>query len=57
MLSYDLIQQIPGVIISAWSIGCSIFGAEGAIASFLIMRSTEKKIEKLIQKERASNEK
>jgi hypothetical protein len=57
MLSYDLIQLIPGNIISAWSIGCTIFGLEGAIASFLIMRSTEKKIERLIQKERAPNEK
>ena len=57
MLSYDLVQLIPDNIISPWSIGCSIFGAEGVIASFLIMRATEKKIEKLLQKEKSSGEK
>ena len=56
MLCYDLIQLIPGVVISTWSIGCKIFGAEGIIASFLIIRSTEKKIERILQKERSKNE-
>ena len=52
MLCYDLIQLIPSVAISPWSIGCSIFGVEGLIASFLIIRSTERKIENVLQKER-----
>ncbi|MFX1324227.1 MAG: hypothetical protein ACFE8N_04675 [Promethearchaeota archaeon] len=47
MLSYDLVQIIPNVQISAWSIGCTVFGGEGAIVSYLIIRSTEKKIEKI----------
>ncbi|MHA1931292.1 MAG: hypothetical protein ACW96X_02065 [Promethearchaeota archaeon] len=50
MLSYDLVQIIPGVQISAWSVGCTVFGGEGAIVSFFIIRSTEKKIDKIIQK-------
>lgn len=50
MLSYDLVQIIPDVQISAWSIGCSVFGGEGAIVSYFIIRSTEKKIDKIIQK-------
>ena len=56
MLCYDLIQLIPDVEISPWSIGCTIFGGEGAIASYFIMRSTEKKIEKLIKEEKKLNE-
>lgn len=51
MLSYDLVGIIPDVLISAWSIGCTVFGGEGALASYFIMRSTEKKIEKLLSKE------
>lgn len=54
MLSYDLLKMIPAVPISAWSIGCSVFGAEGVIASVLIIRSTEKKIDKLLQTESSS---
>lgn len=50
MLSYDLVQIIPDVQISAWSIGCTVFGGEGAIVSYFIIRSTEKKIDKIIQK-------
>ena len=50
MLSYDLVQIIPDVQISAWSIGCTVFGGEGAIMSYFIIRSTEKKIDKIIQK-------
>lgn len=49
MLSYDLIKLVPGIEISAWSIGCTIFGGEGAIVSYFIIRSTEKKIKKLIK--------
>lgn len=49
MLSYDLVQIIPDVQISAWSIGCTVFGGEGAIVSYLIIRSTEKKIEKILK--------
>lgn len=49
MLSYDLIQIIPDVQISAWSIGCTVFGGEGAIVSYLIIRSTEKKIKKILK--------
>jgi hypothetical protein len=50
MVTYDLIQLIPNVQISAWAIGCTVFGGEGVIVSYLIIRSTEKKIEKIIQK-------
>jgi hypothetical protein len=50
MLTYDLIQIIPDIQISAWSIGCTVFGGEGAIVSYFIIRSTEKKIDKIIQK-------
>ena len=50
MLSYDLVQIIPDVQISAWSIGCTVFGGEGAIVSYFMIRSTEKKIDKIIQK-------
>jgi len=53
MLGNDLVKLIPGVPISAWSIGCSVFGAEGVIASFLLIRSMDKKIEKLLKEERA----
>ncbi len=56
MLSYDLIQIIPDIEISAWSIGCTVFGAEGAIASYFIIRSAEKKIEKLFKEEKKLNE-
>ncbi len=49
MLSYDLVKLIPDVSISSWSIGCTIFGAEGAIASYFIIRSTERKIEKFLK--------
>ncbi len=49
MLSYDVVKIIPGVVISSWSIGCTVFGAEGAIASYFIIRSTERKIEKLLK--------
>jgi len=56
MLCYDLIQIVPDIEISAWSIGCTVFGGEGAIASYFIMRSTEKKIEKLIKEEKKLNE-
>ena len=48
MLSYDLVQIIPNVQISAWSIGITVFGGEGAIVSYFIIRSTEKKINKII---------
>lgn len=57
MLSYEGVQMIPGVIFSPWSIGCTIFGVEGVVASFLITRSTEKKVEKLLKKEGFVNEK
>jgi hypothetical protein len=50
MLTYDIVLIIPDVQISAWSIGMTVFGGEGAIASYFIIRSTEKKIEKIIQK-------
>ena len=50
MLTYDLVQIIPDIQISAWSIGCTVFGGEGAIVSYFIIRSTEKKIDKIIQK-------
>lgn len=56
MLSYDLIQIIPDIEISAWSIGCTVFGAEGAIASYFIIRSAEKKIAKLFKEEKKLNE-
>jgi len=56
MLTYDLIQLIPGIEISAWSIGCTVFGGEGAIMSYFITRSTEKKIEKLIKEGKKLNE-
>lgn len=49
MLTYDLVQIIPDVQISAWSIGCTVFGGEGAIVSYFIIRSTEKKIERIIK--------
>ncbi|MFX0029847.1 MAG: hypothetical protein ACFE8B_11595 [Candidatus Hermodarchaeota archaeon] len=49
MLTYDLVQIIPDVQISAWSIGCTVFGGEGAIVSYFIIRSTEKKIDKIIR--------
>ncbi len=52
MLSYDLIQLIENVVISPWSIGCTIFGGEGVIASFLLIRSTDKRIEKFIKEEK-----
>ncbi len=55
MLSYDLVQLIPGVIISSWSIGCTIFGTEGAIASWGIIRSTERKIEKILKEATQAN--
>jgi len=57
MLSYEGVQMIPGIAFSPWSIGCTIFGVEGILASFLIVRSTEKKIEKLFQKDESENEK
>ena len=50
MLTDDLVQIIPDIQISAWSIGCTVFGGEGAIVSYFIIRSTEKKIDKIIQK-------
>jgi len=50
MLTYDFVQIIPGIQISAWSIGCTVFGGEGAIVSYFLIRSTEKKIDKIIQK-------
>lgn len=50
MLSYDLVQIIIDVPISAWSIGSTVFGGEGAIVSYLLIRSTEKKIDKIIKK-------
>ena len=50
MLTYDLVQIIPDIQISAWSIGCTVFGGEGAIVSYFLIRSTEKKIDKIIQK-------
>ncbi|MFX0059031.1 MAG: hypothetical protein ACFE85_07100 [Candidatus Hodarchaeota archaeon] len=56
MLSYDLVKLIPDVAISAWSIGCTVFGGEGAIVSYFIIRSTEKKIEKLVKKGKKLNE-
>ncbi|HDZ19131.1 hypothetical protein LCGC14_2943770 [marine sediment metagenome] len=56
MLTYDLVQLIPGIEISAWSIGCTVFGGEGAIMSYFITRSTEKKIEKLIKEGKKLNE-
>jgi len=56
MLSYDLVKLIPDVAISAWSIGCTVFGGEGAIVSYLIIRSTEKKIAKLLEKGKKLNE-
>ncbi len=50
MLSYDLVRLLPPpIVISAWSIGSTIFGAEGAIASYVMIRSTEGKIAKLIK--------
>ena len=49
MLTYDLVQIIPDVQISAWAIGCTVFGGEGAIVSYFIIRSTERKIEKIIK--------
>jgi hypothetical protein len=49
MLTYDLVQIIPDVQISAWSIGCTVFGGEGAIVSYFIIRSTEKKVERIIK--------
>ncbi|NVM46163.1 MAG: hypothetical protein HWN79_14700 [Candidatus Lokiarchaeota archaeon] len=49
MLSYDIVQIIPDIQISAWSIGCTVFGGEGAIVSYFIIRSTEKKIAKIIK--------
>ncbi len=50
MLSYDLVKLLPApIIISAWSIGCTIFGGEGAIASYIMVRSTERKIAKLLK--------
>ncbi len=50
MLSYDLVQLLPDpIVISAWSIGCTIFGAEGAIASYIMIRATERKIAKLLK--------
>ncbi len=49
MLGYDVVKIIPGVVISSWSIGCTIFGAEGAIASYFIIHSTERKIEKVLK--------
>ena len=52
MLSYDFVQLIEGVFISPWSIGCTVFGGEGVIASYMIMRSTERKLEKLKDEER-----
>lgn len=52
MLSYDLVRLIPGMPISNWSIGCSVFGAEGVIATFLLVRSMDKKIEKLLREAR-----
>ncbi|MHA1914640.1 MAG: hypothetical protein ACW986_07170 [Promethearchaeota archaeon] len=48
MLSFDIVQIIPNVQISAWSIGITVFGGEGAIVSYFIIRSTEKKIDKII---------
>ena len=45
LLSYELLQLIPSLPISPWSIGCTIFGGEGIIASIFIIRSTESKIE------------
>ncbi len=56
MLCYDLIQIIPYIEISVWIIGCTVFGGEGAIASYFIIRATEKKIEKLIKEEKKLNE-
>ena len=50
MLTYDLVQIIPDVVISAWAIGCTVFGGEGVVVSYLIIRSTEKKIDKIINK-------
>ena len=50
MLTYDVIQIIPDIQISAWSIGLTVFGGEGTIASYFIIRSTEKKIDKIIEK-------
>ena len=57
MLTYDLVLIIPDVQISAWSIGCTVFGGEGAIVSYFIIRSTEKKIEKIIREGKSLNEK
>jgi hypothetical protein len=48
MLSFDIVQIIPNVQISAWSIGITVFGGEGAIVSYFIIRSTEKKISRII---------
>jgi hypothetical protein len=56
MLTYDLIQLIPDIEISAWSIGCTVFGGEGALMSYFIIRSTEKKIEKLLKEGKKLNE-
>lgn len=56
MLSYELFQLIPNLQISAWSIGCSVFGAEGVIVSYYIIRTTEKKIEKIIKEGKTMNE-
>lgn len=52
MLSFDLVQIIPDIQISAWSIGCTVFGGEGAVVSYFITRSTEKKIDKILKKEK-----
>ncbi|MHA1265572.1 MAG: hypothetical protein ACTSRS_10085 [Candidatus Helarchaeota archaeon] len=57
MLSYDLSLLIEDIVISPWSIGCSIFGLEGVIATSLIMRATEKKIKKLLEEEKLSEKK
>ncbi|MHA2007099.1 MAG: hypothetical protein ACXABO_08260 [Promethearchaeota archaeon] len=56
MLSYDLVQLIPGLQITAWSIGCTVFGGEGVIVSYFIIRSTEKKIEKILKKGKEMDE-
>lgn len=44
LLTYELLQLIPGIILSSWSIGCTIFGAEGTVASVWILRKTERKM-------------
>ncbi len=46
--------MIPGVEISNWAVGCSVFGTEGVITSFLIIRSMERKIEKFLRDTRGS---